>query len=465
MSIPLFGTPVSLFNRLGKLGALVANVRAYQLTQETALINTSTGVVAGLNSESDIQALIGSSYMGLLQGPEGASNTAVNVAQAVANRMVYRDLPQQNQTLTGTNIFASLIYIIQQMEAQGATILAMTVGASSTAFTGTGNGVIVFSNKRPFDGLVLENSYAETLTLTCTQDSYTGGATAGNETISVTGAGSQGDVFAFNWPLGSNCSVQLSSIDGNASSASGNLLNNSGFDAWTANVPDNWVLVVGVAGTNVAEEMGIVYSSTASLALIGAGSALTQLTQAFNDSTGTTTTLTPQTQYAVNLFIRRDGVAPGAGILVFDLVDENDVTLLDNNNVPNSFSINLTTLTTSFANYSGVFRTPTIMPSATRFRMRLTTALTNGRTVYIDKLSFGLMTQLYTSGPFLSVHSGSVDYIQGAYATCSITNSRGAGGTLSTWQTLLGQLFPPVLANEFLFPSSATPSISDSLIA
>ena len=157
-------------------------------------------------------------------------------------------------------------------------------------------------------------------------------------------------------------------------------------------------------------------------------------------------------------------MAAAAGTLVIELVDTNGTVLQDAAGNANTFSIDLTALNTIFTSYTADFRTPILIPDPLYLRLRLSVALTDGRSVYIDKASLGQMTQMYTSGPFLAVHSGSVPFMQGDYGTCQITNSRGVGGTLSTFQTLWDQLFG-MRQLDLLLPSSSSPTISDDLIA
>jgi hypothetical protein len=455
----------NLYNRLGKIGLLVSQQYTNQQAQLTNMTNTTTGVVAQYNAESDLQALIGQQYIGLLNA-DGSLYGGIcqNLAQQTANRMIFRDNPQISQTLTSLNILTSLQNIIQQMKTAGASILAMTIGATPTAFTGYGNAILNVSTKRASDGLVLENSFQENLLITCTQDSYTGGATAGNETLSATGTGSA-NFFDFNFPLGSNAQASLTAINGNSNNSGGNVLTNSGYETWAGNTPSNYGISAGAFGTQIFQENSIVYDGTAALRLLGDGSTLTTWYQQFGTSAGTLGTLSPVTQYSFNVWMRRDGIAPGAGQLVVELVDQNGNQILDNNSVANAFTINLTGLTTNYASYTGVFRTPTILPTSQFLRYRLSTPLTNARSVYMDKASLGLMTQVYVSGPSLAVHAGSNNLVLNDFANCAVTNSRGAGGTLNTFQTLLARLFPIVYTNELLFPSSITPTISDGLIS
>jgi len=460
----------NLFNRLGRFGKVVGQIRTYQTAQLTNLTDTGVGAVGQLEAESDIEAIIGDNYIGLLSGPNGAGGIMQQAAVAVANRMVFRDNPRLGQTLTSSNTPASLAEIIRQMKVAGATVLAQTITATPTLFSADvrniGNGAVVASVRRPSDGVVLENAFAETLLFTCTDDSYDGNATAGQEPFIATGTGSQGDLFAFNWPLGSNARANVTVIDGTKNNSANNLLTNSGFDTFSGNVPSNWELTLGTAGTNVSQETGLVFGSGSALKLTGDGSGtLTTLRQKFNDSSvGTAGAFDALTQGGFNIWLRRDGVVAGAGQLTVELVDASGAVVKDAAGNNNAFTIDLTALTTQYAAYSGAFRTPLVMPSALYLNLRLSVALTNGRSVYLDRGGLGLMTQVGIGEPYVAVFGGSVPFAAGDYATAVITNSRGAAGSLSTFQTLWWQLFADARANELLLPSSATPSIPDTLI-
>lgn len=459
----------NLYNRIGRLGNVLMNSRAYQLQQQNAMTNTTTGITAQYNNQPDLQAINGAAWIGIVNAAGNLGGTQKNLAVQTINRMIFQDAPQLNQTLQQINLFASLQELIRQMNLAGATVQACVVTGTPTQFSNAvsnvGNGVVTVSVKRPIDGRTQENAFAETINLQCNADSYSGGAQAGNEGFSVTGGGIQNDVFAFDWPLGSNCSIGISAIDGSADATNGNFLTNSDFESWTANVPDNFALPVGAGGTNVFENNSVVYSGDASLQLTGDGSGtLTSLTQTFNDTAGTLGALDVNTAYSVNFWIRRDGVVPGAGTLTIDLIDGNDVVIQDAAGVNNTFNVDLTSLTTNFAAYNGTFRTPSILPSVQKLRLHLTVALTNGRSVYLDRLSLGAPTRCYIGGPYVAIHSGATPFLRGDYASIAITNNRGgAADGVSTFQTLCDRLWGDRTFG-LLLPSSDTPTISDLLI-
>ncbi len=456
----------NLFNRLGRLGKCIAAVRTHQLAQIVNMIDTTNGVVAQFNAESDIQALMGSAYIGILSSVESVGGLSQNIASQTISRMVFRDNPRLGQTLQSITTLSSINEVIRQMTQQGATILAQTVTATPLPFANPseGNGTVVASVKRPFDGRTLENAFAENLLVTCSADSFTGGATQGQEQLLVTGVGQQTDVFSFDWPLGSNATAGLTCIDGSQNASGNNLLTNSDFETWVAGAPSNYEIVVG--SSTISQETGIVFSGASALKLTGDGSTLTEWRQLFGNTTGTAGTLSASTQYAFNVWVRRDGTSAAVGQLAVELIDDANNIIQDNAGNDNSFTIDLTTLTTVYTPKSGTFRTPERLPSTIYIRYRLTTgnALTNGRAVYFDKSALGVTTKIYVGGPSLAIFSGSLPFVVNDFTTVGVTNSRGAAGTLSTFQTLLFQLFPDVQSNEILFPSSSVPTISDLLI-
>ncbi len=458
----------SVFVILGKLGSLLKNAGIDQVAQQPLLIDTSLGIVAQLNNESDIQGIVGGGYVSALDAIGSIGGLAQRIGRAVVNRKVFRDNPRQNQTLTSDNTADSLREVIRQMKVEGASVLAMPITLAPGVFaSGTGGSagdvVVNASSRRPLDGLVLENSFSETILFTCRNDSYAGNATAFNESFSFYGQAIQSNPFSYSWPQGSGSSGNVSAIDGDTSNGSGNLLTNSGFDAWTSNVPNNWSLEVGTAGTNLVQESTIIFSVGSAVKFVGDGSTKTALSQTFGSSAGTTALLTPLRQYGVNLFVRRDGTAAAAGVLTVELVDGSGNVVNDQGGTANSFTVDLTTLTTNYASYKGAFRTPLVLPSVMKLRLRQSTALTNNRAVYVDKVSCGLQNQLYVSGPYASLHAGSIPSKSLDYGSLVITNGRGAAGTLNTMQALVYRLFTEVQSNELLLPSSPVPTINDAV--
>jgi hypothetical protein len=205
------------------------------------------------------------------------------------------------------------------------------VAASVAAISGNaGNGVAVVSKVRG-DGLDQENIIPETAYVFCTADSQTGTATAGQEQFTYTGEPLVTDVWSETYPIGSGATTTLTAIDA-SQNASGNLLTNSNFEAFTANLPDNWTSLVGTAGVDYLKSTAQFFEGAASLQYAG-GATLTSLAQTFNSSTGTVGTLKPDTAYAVNFWAKVD-VVPAAGVLTVDLVDGSNTVINDDQGRP-----------------------------------------------------------------------------------------------------------------------------------
>ena len=117
-------------------------------------------------------------------------------------------------------------------------------------------------------------------------------------------------------------------------------------------------------------------------------------------------TLKALTQYAFNLWMMAD-VVPAAGVITVDLVDGIGGTVLaDEAGTNNTFTITCSGLTTSFVAKNGVFRTPKIMPTAVYLRIRISTAVTTGSSIFFDHAALVEMSELYKGGPSASIFSG-----------------------------------------------------------
>ncbi len=153
--------------------------------------------------------------------------------------------------------------------------------------------------------------------------------------------------------------------------------------------------------------------------------------------------------------------------MVVELVDSTGTIIKDANGVNNTFTLDLTTLTTQYAAYNGVFRTPIVLPASQKIRLRQTTALTTGRSIYLDKLAMSVMNQLAPSEIFLSIFAGSIPFATNDYVFITKTKTSNSGEIIDTFQTLFVRLFPTMLSNEFILPSATggSQTVQDTLIS
>lgn len=375
--------------------------------------------------------------------------------------------------LTAVDVPAAMRTLISQMQGAAASVNASVPGAGAQAAgpQANGNPVVVFSFKNP-QGLTLQYVFPETFTLTCSADSQAGGATLGNEPLSVKGQPAVSDVFSQLWPGGNGQSLTLSCVDGSKSNATGNVLQNSDFAvASVPNIADNWTLQVGVAGTDVFVSAGNAYTpGGGSLQFTGTGSALLDaVTQSFNAAPsvavgvgGTSYALKPDTAYHVNGWVKCSAT-PTAGVLELAFTDGSaypGVVLNDDAGTANLFTKSLTAVSTAYVNFNAAFRTPSVLPAAVpyRLRARLSTAIDSGKSAFLARLSVCEAKQLYPGGPFASVHSGNAKLIAGDSWTLAVTNTYGA---VQKW---MERVFG-MRGLGLQIPSSATPTVADTVVA
>lgn len=448
MTIPF----TTVFTRIGKLAKSLSNTNTFQGTTLPADVSALVGLyTSGDETIIDgIQSQLSSAQSSGL----GWANYLSSAASTTVNQAVYLDNPQSSRT----NLKISLTELIRQMKANSQSVQS-AAQTSSVAFTGSGNGVCVVSCKDA-NGLATEYMNSEAVKVSCTSDASSG-STVGNEGFQALGqVASSNGALAWDWPQGSGASLTLSAVNAAANPGQqGQLLTNGDFETFSANVPAGWAISVGTAGTTVFKSTSPFYTGLACLKITGNGSELTSLSQQFGISTGTTQTLKGGTQYAFSFWVQMSAV-PTAGVLSIELVDGSGTVLQDVSGTNNAVTQSLPALTTSWTNLSGTFRTPHALPATYKLRLRLTTALDSGKSLYLDRLGFAAMAQLYSGGPSLNVFSGSSQFFVGDYFTVTTTNAH----PLLSLQRVAQRFFNmPSLG--LVLPSSGSPTQADTLIA
>jgi len=271
------------------------------------------------------------------------------------------------------------------------------------------------------------------------------------------------DVWSDQYPIGSGVSTNLTAVDA-SQDADGNLLTNSDFEDFTANLPDNWAALGGVAGTNFQKSTAQFFDGAASLQFIGDGATHPSLAQTFDSDSGTTGELEPSTSYAVNCWMKVDN-ASATGVVKIELVDGSNTVVNDDQGAANEVSQTIDNLTTSWVAVNGFFRTPRALPETLKLRIRTTTVLSNTHNLFIDRLALAKATPLYDGGPLAAVFSGqtTAKFVEGDGYTLATTNNFGGASNLSTFQQLFERLFS-MRSLGLLLPSDASPSIADTLI-
>ena len=469
MSIALTGTG-GLFVRLGRMFFSVQSANRFCGTTDL-----SAGGIKSMGiSTTDTDAQFVSALQYIRDNLYSQRDQAVQSLNSwkqfwkqLAQRTVI-DQADADAVLTNKTLEEALKELISQMIGAGTIynatndVDASTVSATVTATsTNTGNGVAVCSVVRP-DGRNNELVLAENYELICSSDSGLG-ATARSEPFAGKGEVAQTDKLAFDWPKGSGGTCSPSTVDC-VLDASGNMLTNSDFYPFTvANTPDNFTILVGAAGTDILSEATIVYrDSTKALRIKGDGATLTSIAQTFGVSSGgTTTTLAPNTVYAVNFFARDSGAGAAAGVLELSLVDGSNVIVTDDAATDNKKQVSVATLTASYVAYNFFIRTPKVLPSTQKLRIRLSTALTSTESIYVADVAMVQATQMYQGGPWCAIFAGSTQFAKGDKFTLAVAND-----LAGDFQTYFERAFDMrTLGLQLPSDTGAAETIVDTLIA
>lgn len=450
MAVALTGT-AGLFTRIGLIGGILSSVNTYRGTTLPAKVVT---LDAQFDADPDFIAQLYPSLTAWQGGAGSLSAYLKGLARTVVIEMVNDDNEQPDK-----GIETALIELVRQMTGSSDSVNASSsVGLTSVAYaSNTGVGVTVCSAKLR-SGRYAENAIVEDIILKCNADAQNDGLTSGNETFAWQGEFATGDSLSWLWPQGSGGSGSLTVISAaDDAKSSGNLTTNGDFETFTvANTPDNWTVATGVVGTSV-KQGAVPYLGSANLEIVGDGAELTCLRQTFNSSSGSLAVLEARQQYAFNAWMRVS--ASATGVLRIALVDGSNAVINDDQGTANSFTQNVAGLTTSYAQVSGTFRLPRVLPSSIKLEMKLTTALQNTKKIYIDEVCLAVMSQLYTQGPSVAVFRGSTAFITEDYFTLTTANT--AGG----FQRLFDRLFD-MRSLSLLLPSNdaGAETVLDSLI-
>lgn len=166
--------------------------------------------------------------------------------------------------------------------------------------------------------------------------------------------------------------------------------------------------------------------------------------------------LEPAKSYAANVFLKAD-VVPAAGVLTIDLVDGVGGTVInDDEGTANSYTVSASgAITTSWQGFSGVFRSPAVLPAQAYFRIRISTAVTSGSSIFLDEAYLGPIDELYADGPSLAIFDGATDFELNDRVTLAVANDR--AGLIHEWMNRIFSL----RENRLLFPTAGSETIND----
>ena len=461
MAVTLTGTN-GLFTRLGKLYKIVERVQSHQ-----------TGASAGLAAEiEDVLDEFNSADMqyadAFVDTTETWQKDAANIYSPISSlaKELVIGMVNDDTTLNQKTLKNALDELIDQMgtsdDVKGNVFsVTGTSDGGLTVASGTGDGRVITSDTNG-EGKKFQNLHADAVTVTCIKDAQVTG-TAGRESFSLRGELSISDIRHPDFPGGNgqNNTITVSDPSYSQQSSIGrNSLANSDFEDFaTANTPDNWTIVTGVAGTDILEEGTVTHRGKKSLEILGDASTLTHLSQSFNTSGQTTVKLRPETRYCVSFWTRRTA-STLAGVARFSVKDGGG-TILDSGNA--ALSVTLTSDTAdTWTHHSFTFSSPAVLPDTSTFHIELTTAITSSASLYIDGVQMFRMGQITNSSSFyIAVIPGATDFIVDDVSKVTVTKTT-TGKIQSFSNQFLGL---ESMGLQLPFQTDGSETVSDSLIS
>jgi hypothetical protein len=430
MAISLTGTG-SLFARVGKIAYNVNSINSFRGTADLSAASVSSiGVgVTAIDAQyaSAQQQLVGDLYRQRDTARLTLSGYTSYLSSLASQTLV--EMANDDAALPAKTVTNAATKLITQMIGAGSLsnpdndVNANTVTVSTAiGSANTGTATVAASVVGP-DGRNREYAIAETITLTARSDSQSGTATEGRESWALTTPAPQGDQLSWDWPKGSGAATTVTAA---ASTGSVTKIVNGDFEDFTANVPDKWTVLTGVAGTDILRA-ATPYTGTYSLSFLGDGATLSAVRQVFdNSTTGTSYKLLPNTVYAVRYRVKMSST-PAAGVLGLSITNSSGTILTNDFATSQTVSKALTGVSTTWVDVTGFFQTPAIMNSGPYYlKFHLTTAITATHTAYIDDLVMLAPSPIYRGGPYVVVFAGATPTVIGDTLTVTVANDWGS---------------------------------------
>ena len=382
----------------------------------------------------------------------------------------FDDDPESGALLESKTVAMALNELRRQMTTQNKLLSrpTQTIGATS-AVDGTGNGTIVFSDanlsKKELDGDKLKktNVKGELIRATCIADATNKRISPGSEEFLVQGQRSV-PRSSHLWPKGSGLKriVTVTSPNHDAGYGPGqNILTNSNFEDWTSNIPDNWTLTAGTAGTDIVPTTAYEANGTTGLEFDNNGATCT-IRQTLDDAGGSLGRLKPDTAYIVSFSIRELGTV-NAGSVSVKFKHSSGTTMNDSDLIREcSFVVAHGSFTDAHVRHSKVLWTPNIIGSGAYIEMS-SASMTSGTEVFVDSLVVAEMHRPIPGGIAFAIVPGTTDFVHNDQMTALIANALGASNEGEMAREL--DRFYNTEAHGIEMPDSLSPNIADTLIS
>ena len=453
-----------LFTRLGKLIAMMDAIRAHQTNLKTLF-----ATVQGTYSSTD-RYMIDQLSGNLEARIEEAGLILQDVRAAAEKTLIEMTFAEARSSTTNAmrekTVQDALVWLIRQMDADTETIDGNTITKSSLSVgaSNNGNGTFLYFFDAP--NILLgstadwPNIRTELMEARCVQDAQDGSIARGTEIFEIRGQPSY-NPLDYRFPAGSGTFMRLSSVTAStdAGARGGNIATNSDFEDQTSNVPDNWTVSSGTAGTEFLTETTAanVYRGSKSIKMAATGSTF-KIRQQLGSGTGSLGRLTPDRPYMIGFAMKKDTSATGT---VSVSVQDASGNIIDSGNFKKTQT--LAGATTSFVLYTATVRSPRIIPNETYLVVETTVAVATDA-AYIDEVVLAEMIPVAPGGQAIGIISGSSDWYVDDNARYAFTND-GDAYTTAKFTRAFDRLFD-MYRRGLSLPANylGTETILDSLI-
>jgi len=447
-----------LFTRLGALIYFMDQVRTHQANMKTLLAN-----VQGEFSSADaymidqlsgqIEQRIADTGTVLLDIRAAAEKTLIEMCWAEASTSTVNPMPAKD-------VRSAVTWLMRQMDIDSETVEQNILStASSGAKAGNnGNGTLQYQWTPPYT-LTTTATYLpfvrkEILEARCIADSQSGAIASGSERFMVSGGVSYPNLD-YRFPAGSGTRLEVSSICASVDDGirGQNILTNSDLEDWTSNIPDQFTVSSGTAGTDFIRESTTIARGTYGMKAAVTGSTF-KIRQQLGAASGTLGKLIPDTQYVLGAWFRKDAGATGTFRIALE--DGSGTAIANSESTPIIASLS----SSAWGFVGSAFRTPKILPSTTYLSLGTTSAVATAA-AYVDEIVLSEMTPIGSGYQSVAIISGTKDWMVGDQVYITFSNN-GGGALLGGFDRLfemarMGLLLPAV--------ASGGETISDSLIA
>ena len=408
-----------LFTRLGALVEFMDQVRTHQNNLKTQLANVQAEYSS---TDAWMIDVLGGNIEARITEAGGILNDIRAAAERTLVEMCFAEANSSGavNVMRAKTLQDALVWLIREMDKDSETVNGTTVNKSGASYgaTNAGNGVFVYNTEAPDTLLKSTNDWpnirSEVIEARCVQDAQSGAIQRGSEAFELRGQPGYPSLD-YRFPAGSGRSMRVNTICAavDAGAIGQNLLTNSDLEDQTSNLPNQWSIVSGTAGTHFSTETGAtnIWRGSTSLKLIHGTGTTFNIRQQFGASGGTVARLTPDRPYVIAFAAKKDAGATGnIRLCVKDatgtIINSGDFTAPTN---AFTFPYNVASFTTSMALYTLTLRTPRSMASDLYFHLESTTTIATA-SVYIDEIVIAELMPIAPGGQAMGMVAGSSDW-------------------------------------------------------